>query len=82
MTAITTIEQSFIADDEPLAQLTSALFQLLNNSAFDALPHHSKSMVMWHTLDHRGMTDAGGDDGGHTRMESVSELIPGLGGES
>ena len=53
MKAITTIEQSFIADDVALAQLTSALFQLLNNSAFDALPHHSKSMVMWHVLDHR-----------------------------
>ena len=77
MTAITTIEQSFIADDEPLAQLTSALFQLLNNSAFDVLSHHSKNMVIRHALDHRE-----GDDGSPIRIESLSKFIPGLGSES
>jgi hypothetical protein len=73
--AITTIEQSFIADDEPLAQLTSALFQLLNDAAFDVLPHHSINMVLSHVLDHRG-------DGGLIGVGSVSELIPGFGGVS
>ena len=76
MKAITTIEQSFIADDVALAQLTSALFQLLNNSAFDVLPNHSINMVLSHVLDHRG---GGGDRIG---VGPVSELIPELEDES
>jgi hypothetical protein len=46
MTAITTIEQSFIADEDQSAQLVSSLLQLLNDKAFNALSHTQKGRVL------------------------------------
>ena len=41
-----TISQTFLAGAEPLAQLTSALFDLLNDPAFDMLPDYGKATIL------------------------------------
>ena len=54
--AITTTTQTFLTNDEPMAQLMSAMLSLMNNSAFDILPDKSKVIILETLIDLKGGT--------------------------